>query len=68
MPRCERTEGHKMLIGLATSTLIEEKVRAEAVKAVGALELQYAKLRLARFKARQAREKQKANDPGRYRL
>jgi hypothetical protein len=49
------------------SPLAPEKVQAAAVKAVGDLELHLMKLKLARFKARQRREKEAANDPDRYR-
>lgn len=68
MPRNDRTEGHKQLIQIMNSPASTEKVVAEAVRAVGALELAFIKLKLARFKARQNREKAKANDPGRFRL
>jgi hypothetical protein len=68
MPRNDRTEAHRALIAVMNSALAPERVVAEAVRAVGALEVQYAKLKLARFKAKQARAKQQANDPGRFRL
>jgi len=55
------------LIHIMNSPLAGEKVQAAAVKAVGDLELHLMKLKLARFKARQRREKEGANDPDRYR-
>ncbi len=72
MPKNDRTEAHKALIAVMNSPLAPERVVAAAVKAVGALELLFMKLKLARFKAKQTREKQKATatakDPGRFRL
>lgn len=68
MPRNDRTEGHRQLIQIMNSPASPEKVVAAAVKAVGALELTLMRLKLARYKNRAAREKQKANDPGRFRL
>ena len=68
MPRNDRTEGHRQLIQIMNSPLAPERVVAAAVKAVGALELTLMRLKLARYKTRQQREKQKANDPGRFRL
>jgi hypothetical protein len=56
----DRTEAHKALIHIMNSPGVSEKTQAAAVKAVGELELQYAKLKLARFKAKQAREKEKS--------
>lgn len=67
MPRNDRTEAHRALIHIMNSPLAPEKVQAAAVKAVGDLELHLMKLKLARFKARQRREKEAANDPDRFR-
>jgi hypothetical protein len=55
------------LIHIMNSPLAGEKVQAAAVKAVGDLELHLMKLKLARFKARQRREKEATNDPSRWR-
>jgi hypothetical protein len=55
----DRTEAHKQLVHIMNSPGVSEKVQANAVKVVGELEIQYAKLRLARFKAKQAREREK---------
>ena len=68
MPRSDRTEGHRHLIQIMNSPVAPQRVQAAAVKAVGALELTLMKLKLARYKNRAAREKQKANDPGTFRL
>ncbi len=68
MPRNSRSEAHKAIYALMNMPLTTEKVKAECVRALGLLEVQYAKLTLARFQARQRREKAKANDPSRYRL
>lgn len=61
MPKNTRSEAQKALIVVMNSPLADERVRAAAVKAVGDLEVQYAKLKLARFKAKQSREREKAN-------
>jgi hypothetical protein len=57
----DRTEVHKFLLHVANSPGVSEKVQAAAIKSLGELEVQYAKLRLARLKSKQAREKQKAS-------
>jgi hypothetical protein len=64
MPKNDRTEAHKALIHVMNSPMASEKVQAAAVKAVGELEVQYAKLKLARFKAKQTREKEKTTRKG----
>ena len=68
MPRSDRTEGHRHLIQIMNSPVAPERVQAAAVKAVGALELTLMKLKLARYKARQVREKQKVNNPNRFKF
>lgn len=68
MPRNDRTEAHKALIAVMNNPLAPERVVAAAVKAVGALELTFMRLKLARYKARQQREKQKVNDSNRFKL
>jgi hypothetical protein len=59
MPKNDRSLAHKELIKVMNSPLASERVQAAAVKAVGELEVQFAKLKLARFKAKQTREKEK---------
>jgi hypothetical protein len=64
MPKNDRSLAHKELIKIMNSPGVSERVQANAVKVVGELEIQYAKLKLARYKAKQTREKEKTTRKG----
>lgn len=57
-----KTAGHKLLMEIAAKVGLPESTTTAAVKALGALEIGMQKLKLARYKARQAKIRERERE------